>query len=288
MSTACYEQTFVDYKKRVENAVKASCARLGPPSIVRDACEYALLNGGKRFRPIIVLMVADALNCTKDVSPSALAIEYFHTASLVADDLPCMDDDDLRRNKPSVHKLYGESVALLVSYALIASGYGEVTTCMKQTGVPVDVGCMALEVATSNTGLDGATGGQFFDIQPPDLSFETLRDIIHKKTVSLFEISFVFGWLFGGGNPEKLPLVKKLASHFGMAFQFADDIDDVDQDARNGRKVNVAGVFGVQVARDLLNKEIRGYMETLDLLDLDFKPLKDLVDGLAINLSDAP
>ena len=239
------------------------------------------MNGGKRFRPIIVTMVGDALKCTKDITPSALAIEYFHTASLVADDLPCMDDDDLRRNKPSVHKRYGESVALLASYALIASGYGLATSCVKNTGVSVDVGCAALESATSNTGLFGTTGGQFFDLQPPDLSLSTLRDIIHKKTVSLFEISFVFGWLFGGGDPKKLDLVKKLASHFGMAFQFADDIDDVDQDARNGRLVNVAGVFGLDVARSLLNKEIQGYHETLVKLGIDFKPLRDLVDQLA-------
>ena len=229
------DHSLEDYKKRVEASIQESCTRLGPPSAVRDACEYALMNGGKRFRPIIVTMVGDALKCTKDITPSALAIEYFHTASFVADDLPCMDDDDLRRNKPSVHKRYGESVALLASYALIASGYGLATSCVKNTGVSVDVGCAALESATSNTGLFGTTGGQFFDLQPPDLSLSTLRDIIHKKTVSLFEISFVFGWLFGGGDPKKLDLVKKLASHFGMAFQFADDIDDVDQDARNGR-----------------------------------------------------
>lgn len=279
------EKTLEEYKFHVEQAIKASCPRLGPPSPVRDACEYALLNGGKRFRPIIVNMMADALGCTKDVMPGALAIEYFHTASLIADDLPCMDDDDLRRNQPTVHKRFNEGIALLATYALIATGYGEITKCIQNSGVSFDVGCLALEVTTTNTGLHGATGGQYFDLTPPDLTLETLREVIYKKTVSLFEISFVFGWLFGGGDPKKLALVKKLAGHFGMAFQLADDIDDIDQDAKNERLVNVASVLGSEGAKDLLQTEVHGYLETLRELGLEFAPLKNLVQQVETIIS---
>ncbi len=112
---------------------------------------------------------------------------------------------------------------------------------------------------------------------PPDLSLETLRDIIHKKTVSLYEISFVLGWLFGGGNIEQLNTVKKAASHFGMAFQMADDLGDVDQDIANGRKVNLAVAFGKDVVQKMFHEEINLYLKTLVELGLDVEPLRNLV-----------
>lgn len=269
------------YQQRVEEKIKHSLLHLPDCGHLRQACEYALLNGGKRFRPSLVLMFADALGHEADVTGAALAIEYFHTASLVVDDLPSMDDDDLRRSKPSTHKVYGEATALLVSYALIAAGYHHIALNardIKNATHPIAtdsnlLGLMALENAAYNTGLMGATGGQFLDIFPPDLNLPTLRDVIHKKTVSLFEIAFVFGWLFGGGNPEALPLVKKAASHFGMAFQIADDLDDMEQDAKNGRKVNMAVVFGLEAAQNMFSEEIMGYRKTLKELNLESKEL---------------
>lgn len=276
------------YQKQTEEKIKQKLPRLGGDAKLLEVCQYALLNGGKRFRPSLVFMFADALGRGVDVSSAALAIEYFHTASLVADDLPCMDDDDRRRNKPSTHKVYGETVALLASYALIAGGYGEIAanvSMVKDARHPFStdsnlLGILALENAAYNTGLKGATGGQFLDIFPPDLTLPTLREIIHKKTVSLFEIAFVFGWLFGGGNVDMLPSVKKAASHFGMAFQIADDLDDVEQDVKNGRKVNMAVVFGVEAARQMFHEEIAGYRSLLKELNLESKELLGLARWL--------
>jgi geranylgeranyl diphosphate synthase type II len=264
------------YRQAVLTAIQENLGRLGPKTALRDACEYALMNGGKRLRPAIVLMIAKELGHGIDATPAALAIEYFHTASLVADDLPCMDDDDERRSKPSVHKVYGEAMALLVSYALIAAGYA----CYAQNANLIkkrrdafsakgDLLCtLVLENATYNTGLWGATGGQFLDLNPSDLSLTSLRNILHKKTVSLFEISFVSGWLFGGGSIEALGTVKRAASHFGMAFQIADDIDDLEKDRHNGRVVNMAAVFGVDTAQNMLREEIEAYETTLRELNL--------------------
>jgi geranylgeranyl diphosphate synthase type II len=112
------------YQKLIVSKIEENLPAFGPKSKLRDACEYALMNGGKRLRPAIVFMTAEALGFEVDVTQAALSIEYFHTASLVADDLPCMDDDDERRSKPSVHKAFGESEAILVSYALIAQCSG--------------------------------------------------------------------------------------------------------------------------------------------------------------------
>lgn len=276
------ETTLGHYQKTIASKIEENMPTFGIKTKVRDACEYALLNGGKRLRPAIVLMVAKALGFGADVSQAALAIEYFHTASLVVDDLPCMDDDDERRNRPSVHKAFGESVALLVSYALIAAGYeclGKNAKIIKHSSLahaPYSdhIGILVLENASYNTGLQGATGGQFLDICPPDLTLPTLRTIIHKKTVSLFEVAFVSGWLFGGGSPEFLSNAKKIASHFGMAFQIADDIGDRAQDSANGRQVNVATLFGKDVAERLLQEEVEGYYRTLKELNIDSPELK--------------
>ncbi|MFQ5729498.1 MAG: polyprenyl synthetase family protein, partial [Waddliaceae bacterium] len=252
------------------------------------ACEYALMVGGKRFRPCLVLMMAKALGQGADATFAALSVEFFHTASLVADDMPSMDDDEQRRGAPSVHKKFGEPEALLASYALIAAGYECIAKNaeeVKISGFPfsdqADRLCLlALENAVYSTGLKGATGGQFLDISPPDLSLTGLRDIIHKKTSSLFEISFVFGWLFGGGDPQRLALVKQAASHFGMAFQIADDLGDMEQDLKNKRLVNMANVFGEDAARQMFHEEHDRFLLRINALGVRTKELEEAVSLL--------
>lgn len=284
----CPKESLKRYQDLIHQKIHQKISLFPETGRLKEACEYVLLNGGKRFRPALVFMVAEALGQHADVSEAALAIEYFHTASLVADDLPCMDDDDERRNKPSIHKVYGEAIALLTSYALIAEGYGAIAACLPsfiqtwpdKATEGAQIVIMAMENATFNTGLSGATGGQFLDILPPDLSEKTLREVIHKKTTSLFEISFVFGWLFGGGDPKKLSLVKQCASHFGMAFQVADDLGDVEQDFKKGRKINMAGVFGVEKALKIFEEEIASYRSHLEMLRINSSALLDLATSL--------
>lgn len=276
-----FARTLKPYQKTIEEVIRANISSLGPKTKLRDACEYALTNGGKRFRPVLVYMISNALGRQADVSQAALAIEYFHTASLIADDLPCMDDDDERRGVPSTHKAFGESTALLASYALIAAGYHCLANAKPPRAEDHGLVCaLAVENASYNTGLLGATGGQYLDISPPDLKLQTLRDVIQKKTCSLFEISFVFGWLYGGGSVELLPKVKQAALHFGMAFQIADDLGDVAQDAANGRQINMAGVFGREEALRMFHEEIGHYRRLLGELDLDVPEMRLLAEYL--------
>lgn len=264
------------YQERIEKAIEETVVEMGPDSPLRKACAYVLQSIGKRLRPAIVLMIQDTLNQNMNAMPSALAIEFFHTASLIADDLPCMDDDDLRRNQPSAHKAYGEAVALLSSYALIASGYGLIAK-NKQMMLEGDENILtiALENAAYNTGLLGATGGQFFDLVPPDKTESTLRRIIHMKTTSLFEISFVFGWLFGGGDQKKLPIVKQAACHFGLIFQILDDLDDFERDRLEGG-LNIASILGVDKTLELFRSEMRSFNEALNLIGFSEGPLHKL------------
>jgi len=272
------------YKELVESHLFENIQDLGQKTLLREACDYALRTGGKRFRPALVFMIAKGLGYGVDVSQAALGIEYFHTASLIADDLPCMDNDEERRNQQTVHKKFGESVALLSTYALIAAGYRCIvnnTRALINSAHPLahqsDHLCvLAIENATHNTGIQGATGGQLLDLFPPDQSIETLFEVIDKKTVSLFEISFVFGWIFGGGDLSKLKTVKQSAAHFGRAFQIADDLEDQEQDTLNRSSVNIANRLGTNQALELFHREIKDFEQTLQELSFHSKDLQAL------------
>lgn len=282
------EDIFYPFKKQIEDLIQKNLLHFGAKTPLRDACEYALLNGGKRVRPAFVFMIAKALGNGADVSQAALAVEYFHTASLIADDLPCMDDDDQRRSKPSLHKVYGEALSLLASYALIAEGYRCIARnaeilrhSVLSMGQSTDRICtLAIENASFNSGILGATGGQFLDLFSTENSIETIQETIQKKTVTLFEISFVLGWLFGGGAIDQLELIKKAAHHFGMAFQIADDLSDFEQDSRHGKTVNLAIVFGIEKAKQMFHEEMLQLAHCMDQLNLripEFHSLKKVL-----------
>lgn len=277
------------YQEKIEGALKEEIAVLGCSHPLQEACTYALLNGGKRFRPALVLMVADALGYGVDAMPAAVGVEFFHTASLIADDLPCMDNDDERRSLPALHRVFGESTALLSTYALIAQGY----SCISKNGEKLKgtrhpmahqsdlLVRLAIENVCYNTGVRGAAFGQFLDLTIKDPSVQQVFEILDKKTVTLFEISFVLGWIFGGGDLASLGEVKKCAAHFGRAFQIADDIADMEQDLLHGCKGNLALLIGKREAIHLFQQEIslvHELLRDLHLLGSDVSKLCLLFD----------
>ncbi len=262
------------YRSRIENGIRAFIEQMGEKNALRDACEYSLLNGGKRLRPILVLMIAEALNKGFDVLPAALSVEFFHTASLIADDLPCMDDDDVRRSRPSLHKAYGENVAILASYALIAEGYGGIYRNSRHN--PQADALLCLEAATRCAGINGATNGQFLDLFPPEINLEMVKKIIFQKTVTLFEISFILGWIFGGGEAQKLEQVRRCAYHLGMAFQIADDLIDDMQDSIQQSPINIVAACGRDAAQNLFDEELGNFTLSLHNLGLWTKPFQEV------------
>lgn len=281
---------FFFYRDRIEQEIARSILFFGEKTKLRDACEYALTNGGKRFRPLIVILVAEALGNGLNVYDAALAVEFFHTASLIADDLPCMDNDDERREKPSTHKVYGESIALLGSYALITAGFEKIganARVMKESLAPFchfsDHACvLALESATHCSGILGATGGQFLDLFSPNQSLETIKQVIYKKTVTLFEVSFVLGWLFGGGDVSQLDKIKSAAYHFGMAFQIADDLGDLIQDEKKQREISIARLIGKERGLLLFEEEMRHFRRELQELHILIPSFEKMCDILTV------
>jgi geranylgeranyl diphosphate synthase type II len=289
-----YESShFFFHRDKIEQEIAKSILSFGEKTKLRDACEYALTTGGKRFRPLIVILVAEALGHGMSVYESALSVEFFHTASLIADDLPCMDNDDERREKPSLHKVYGEAIALLSSYALITAAFEKIhsnAVIMKDAHPPFchfsDRACtLALESATHCAGILGATGGQFLDLFPPNQNLDTIKQVIYKKTVTLFQVSFVFGWLFGGGDVSKLEKVKKAAYHFGMAFQTADDLGDMLQDEKKQRETSIARLIGKERALALFDEEmrlLRKELQDLGILTPSFEKMCDILIRYAV------
>jgi len=273
-------------KLHFEKELRLAIERMGKKTALRDACEYALMGGGKRLRPLIVLMTAEALG-SLDVMPVAVSVEFFHAASLIADDLPCMDNDSLRRGRPSLHKAFGESTAILASYTLIAGGYGGIYENRERMKLDPQFALSSdrraihcLEAATRCAGIHGATQGQFLDLYPPDSRLETIREIIAKKTVTLFEISFVFGWIFGGGDLERLKEVGECAYHLGMAFQIADDLLDDSEDLARQNPINIAAVCGREKGMAFFAEEMNGFISSLKLLGLFNASFQEVVTWL--------
>lgn len=278
---------FKKYHLQIEHALKKGIEQLGDSSRLRDACSYACLNGGKRLRPMLVLMIGEALS-NRNLMKAALSVEYFHAASLIADDLPCMDNDDMRRNKPSLHLVFEESVAILASYTLIAAGYGGISEQAKQLkekepqkAPEIDAAALVcLEAISRCAGLKGATQGQYMDLFSTEHSYSTFREMIEKKTATLFEISFLLGWLFGGGSKESLNDVRACALHLGVAFQIADDLQDVVQDKKENRNANLAHLLGIQKSYQLFSDEIESFVLLLKKLRLWTDPFAKFCDRL--------
>lgn len=285
--TASLKAALRPYQERAEKEILHHSFRFGSPTKLQEACLYALSHGGKRFRPALVWMVADALGKGLDVTPAALAVEYFHTASLIADDLPCMDDEEERRGSPTVHRMFGEATALLASYALIAEGYaslGRNGELFSKAGGKESAHVLALilEHAGRTTGIEGASGGQFIDLYPPEETLEVYRETVLKKTISLFEMSLIFGWLFGGGSPDRMEEIKKAAYHYGLAFQIADDFGDLEKDQSLGRTMNLVLLMGKEKAYQVFQEELQAYRQQLKILGIESPQLLAIADGIQI------
>jgi len=269
--------TLKPYKEKVERALSKVIEELDKKNTIRDAVEYAISTGGKRLRPALVYIIGEALGSKEDLSYAAISVEFFHTASLIADDLPCMDNDDLRRGKPTLHKQFSEATALLAGFSLFSAGFETIV----KTPSPSDaITKKATLHAAKLNGIAHLIQGQYLDLIPADLSIKGIEEIITKKTCSLFELAFLYGWLFGGGDPSQEEGVRKAAFHFGAAFQILDDIDDRKKDLEAQRKANFALLFGSQSALKAVQEHVKRFIETIQKLKISCTPLIQLAKGM--------
>lgn len=194
-----------------------------------EAARYALLSGGKRLRPLLVLATAEAYSAPleKALLP-ACALELIHTYSLVHDDLPCMDDDDMRRGKPTVHKIYGEGHAVLTGDFLLTYPFQLLSEdkLLSESQKLRLIRCLAY-----NAGADGMIGGQVVDLacQNKTIDWATLKFMDLHKTAALIATSLEFGAIIGNAPPDDHLLLSEIGKNLGLAFQIIDDILDAGQ-----------------------------------------------------------
>jgi geranylgeranyl diphosphate synthase type II len=238
-----------------------------------EAMRYSLLGGGKRIRPVLVLATARAVGLEQDeVLPLAGAIELIHTYSLIHDDLPAMDDDELRRGQPTCHVKFGEGVAILAGDGLYAEAFRHLLT--HRRAAPERVLRAAAELAAA-TGVNGMVGGQYADISHPlPAAGAALRRLHELKTGRLIGASVLCVLLLGGieDAPATIPL-RRFAAELGVLFQIVDDILDVTgtddelgkprgSDERHGKRTYVSE-FGMDRARELAADSHRMAREAL-------------------------
>jgi len=198
-----------------------------------EAMRYSLMAGGKRIRPILCLAACEMLGgSVEQALPSAVASEMIHTMSLIHDDLPCMDDDDLRRGKPTNHKVFGDDMAVLSGDALLSYAFEYIARYTKN--VPPEKTLDVIARCGKCVGALGLVGGQVIDIQSEgkkDVSLETLQWIHEHKTAALLEFAVVSGGICAGATDEEVERLSIFAMNIGLAFQIIDDILDVTQDS---------------------------------------------------------
>ena len=258
------------YPDHLRTRVEAYLETLRFPAVegLEEAMRYSLLAGGKRIRPVLALATAsDTGHDPETVLPLAAAIELIHTYSLIHDDLPAMDDDDLRRGKPTNHKRFGEDVAILAGDALYAEAF-RLVTC-DQAGEPAHVLAAVAELAGA-TGVDGMVGGQYLDVQGLT---EDIRHLHALKTGRLIGASVECVLLCTGAPQPTTTLFRAFAAELGVLFQIVDDILDVTgtddalgkpsgSDERHGKDTYVTR-YGLDGARELADESHRKAQEHL-------------------------
>jgi geranylgeranyl diphosphate synthase, type II len=253
------------------------------PKTLRDAIRDSLLTPGKRMRPIVVMLAAES--CGGDVEqalPAACAVEMVHTYSLIHDDLPAMDDDDLRRGRPTTHKKYGEAVAILAGDALQALAF----EVLARDVSPAKVAAACCETLARACGATALVGGQCDDVctQLSSGSREVLESIHNRKTGALFLAALRMGALVAGASEEQHSALQEFGSHLGLAFQITDDLLDHDEDRRgtgmkkkgDRGKLTYPNLIGVQQSRMDVQRLVQSSLDALEIFGSSARSLSAL------------
>ena len=212
----------------IEQNLTALIQEIYAPEKLKEAMVYSLQAGGKRIRPLYTLAVLEELNVkSEDAITVASIIEMIHTYSLIHDDLPAMDDDDLRRGKPTNHIVFGEALAILAGDGLLTLAFGILS---RLTKVTAEQKIQLIDQLSSAAGAEGMVGGQVLDIlgEGKSLSLAQLEEVHVNKTGALLTYSILAGGIIANASAEIMEALKTYAFHIGLAFQIQDDILDIE------------------------------------------------------------
>lgn len=223
-----------------------------------ESLKYSFFSDGKRFRPLLAVLTAKALGRPPEQTLTlAAAVELIHTYSLIHDDLPCMDNDDMRRGKPTNHKVFGEAGALLAGDGLLTMAFGILAQA------PSPNAAMAVSLLSYAAGPRGMVGGQALDIESAKPSEALLSEIHQRKTGALIRVSVEAAAVLCGADPKQVESLKAYGEHLGMAFQLADDLQD--HNPENPEKISYASLLGIQETLKRLELSSQKAMDALEL-----------------------
>lgn len=258
-------------REQINEQLEGLILKLEGPKTLMEAMKYSLSAGGKRLRPILLLATLDAFGERIDKGLTvACAIEMLHTYSLIHDDLPAMDDDDLRRGKPTNHIIFGEANAILAGDALLTYSF-ELISSLNEADITSDMQIELIKRLAMATGAEGMVGGQAEDLiaeNNPHLTVEELESIHFNKTGKLFIYSVIAGAILAGANEDQLKQLEQFAYHLGIAFQIQDDILDVEGDIEKigkpigSDKLNEKGTYPKLLTMDGAKRKLTEHIES--------------------------
>ena len=282
---------FNEMKKEINEFLVAYFSNKGTYNkVIYDSASYSLNIGGKRIRPILMLLTYSMYKDNwRDILEFSSAIEMIHTYSLIHADLPCMDNDDLRRGKPTNHKVYGENIAVLAGDTLLNEAMNLMMRFSLKNG---EKSLVAAEMIASAAGPEGMIGGQVVDIinEGKKISEDELKYMHMNKTGALIKVSIVSGAILGEAPEDDIRKLEKFGENLGLAFQIKDDILDVigstEKLGKNvlsdeeSNKTNFITMHGLEYCIKECERLTKDSIEILDSLSVDTKDLKVLTKEL--------
>src|SRR5580700_5222180 len=286
--------TLADYMSAQQKTVDAALERWVPaetenPATIHRAMRYSLFAGGKRVRPLLAIASAEAVaDAPAGIESAACVLELIHTYSLIHDDLPALDNDDLRRGRPTCHKVFGDAMAILAGDALLTLAF---EVLAKLDGIDAERRIsLVRELATASGTIGGMIGGQVNDVEGEG-KFPTahLLDSIHRaKTGALLRASVRMGAIYAGATDEQLHALTNFGEHIGLAFQIVDDVLDVEQSSEalgktagkdaQQKKITFPAVYGIERSREMAEEERMAAHLALRPFDERGERLRELAD----------
>lgn len=282
----------------LENEIEKAIEKYTANQRLQEAMLYSVHAGGKRIRPLLLLAAVTAFDqqLTSGDYYMAASVEMIHTYSLIHDDLPAMDDDDLRRGKPTNHKVFGEAHAILAGDGLLTLAF----QLLSYAPIDLDKKVLLLQLLAKSSGTEGMVAGQAGDLQGEEkqLTLEQLAEVHELKTGALIELSLVAGGILANQTEEIVQLLSVLAKHLGLAFQIRDDLLDVLSTQEELGKVvgrdqqlnksTYPALLGVEGAKQALTEELNNgqkVIEQIQQMTSNFNPvlLQEFLEQLTLN-----
>jgi len=285
--TPDYPERFRALRSQIEHHLSEIAPNAsGAAPRLRKSISYSLLDGGKRLRPLVAVLTAEALGGRVDAAmDAACAIEMVHTASLVIDDLPCMDDAEQRRGKRTNHLVHGEDIAILGAISMISDAFGVIG---KSKDIAAQIKVDLIASLADAIGLDGLCAGQERDLRDitHSVDAESLKQLQYQKTGALFVLCLETGARIAGLEPQDLEPLRSFGSHAGLGFQILDDLLDAVGDTRiTGKdhgndlgKHTYAAIMTVDEAEARADRELNDALAALEPAGIDSQPFAAFLD----------